>query len=67
MKRFHIHAHVDKLSASVAFHSKLFGAAPTRVESVCAKWMIDKPRIHFAIFTRGEPLGVRVRAASSCC
>ncbi|HET9820955.1 MAG TPA: VOC family protein, partial [Burkholderiaceae bacterium] len=38
MKRFHVHAHVRDLQASVAFYSKLFGAAPTRLESDYAKW-----------------------------
>jgi len=39
MKRFHVHAHVEDLQASVAFYAKLFGAPPTRLESDYAKWM----------------------------
>ena len=58
MKRFHVHAHVEDLKASVAFYSKLFAAEPTRVESDYAKWMIDDPRINFAISTRGGQPGV---------
>ena len=58
MKRFHVHAHVDDLKASVAFYSKLFAAEPTRLESDYAKWMIEDPRINFAISTRGGKLGV---------
>ena len=58
MKRFHVHAHVENLQASVAFYSRLFGAEPTRVESDYAKWMLDDPRINFAISTRGTKLGV---------
>ena len=58
MKRFHVHAHVDDLKASIAFYSKLFAAAPTRLESDYAKWMIEDPRINFAISTRGGKLGV---------
>lgn len=58
MKRFHVHAHVEDLAASVAFYSTLFGAAPTRVEGDYAKWMLDDPRINFAISTRGSALGV---------
>ena len=58
MKRFHVHAHVEDLAASVAFYSKLFGAAPTRAESDYAKWMLDDPRINFAISTRGTTPGV---------
>ena len=58
MKRFHVHVHVDDLSASIAFYSKLFAAAPTRVESDYAKWMLDDPRINFAISNRGGKPGV---------
>ena len=58
MKRFHVHAHVDDLKASVAFYSTLFAAEPTRLESDYAKWMIEDPRINFAISTRGGKAGV---------
>ena len=58
MKRFHVHAHVENLEASVAFYSKLFAAEPTRVEADYAKWMLEDPRIHFAISTRGATPGV---------
>ena len=58
MKRFHVHAHVADLESSVAFYSKLFGAAPARLESGYAKWMIEDPRINFAISTRGKSPGV---------
>lgn len=58
MKRFHVHVHVQDLDASVAFYSHLFGAEPTRVESDYAKWMMEDPRINFAISTRGGRPGV---------
>ena len=58
MKRFHVHAHVEDLQASVAFYSRMFGAAPARVESDYAKWMLEDPRINFAISTRGGAAGV---------
>src|SRR5579864_7095175 len=58
MKRFHIHVHVDDIAASVAFYSKLFAAEPARVEADCAKWMLDDPRVNFAISTRGTKAGV---------
>ena len=58
MKRFHVHAHVEDLTASIAFYSKLFAAAPTRVESDYAKWMLEDPRINFAISTRGARPGI---------
>lgn len=58
MKRFHVHAHVEDLQASITFYSKLFAAEPARVESDYAKWMIEDPRINFAISTRGGKPGV---------
>lgn len=58
MKRFHVHAHVEDLQASIAFYSNLFAAEPTRVESDYAKWMLEDPRINFAISTRGGKPGV---------
>lgn len=58
MKRFHVHAHVEDLPASIAFYTKLFAAEPSRVESDYAKWMLEDPRINFAISTRGGTPGV---------
>lgn len=58
MKRFHVHAHVEDLAQSIAFYAKLFGAEPTRQESDYAKWMLEDPRINFAISTRGGKPGV---------
>lgn len=58
MKRFHVHAHVEDLPKSVAFYSKMFAAEPTRLEADYAKWMLEDPRINFAISTRGSKPGV---------
>ena len=58
MKRFHVHAHVHDLPASIAFYSKMFAAEPARVEADYAKWMLEDPRINFAISTRGGKPGV---------
>lgn len=58
MKRFHVHLHVDNLTQSVAFYSKLFAAEPARVEADYAKWMLDDPRVNFAISTLGSDRGV---------
>jgi lactoylglutathione lyase len=58
MKRFHVHAHVDDLKASIDFYSKMFAAEPTRLEADYAKWMLEDPRINFAISTRGAKPGV---------
>jgi hypothetical protein len=58
MKRFHVHLHVDDLDRSIQFYSKLFGATPSRIESDYAKWMIEDPRLNFAISTRGSGQGI---------
>lgn len=58
MKRFHVHLHVEDLAKSIGFYSKLFAAEPTRVESDYAKWMLEDPRVNFAISTRGGQLGI---------
>jgi catechol 2,3-dioxygenase-like lactoylglutathione lyase family enzyme len=49
MKRFHAHVRVDDLESSVRFYSTLFGAAPTVLQPDYAKWMLDDPRLNFAI------------------
>ena len=58
MKRFHVHLHVDNLDQSIAFYSRLFAAEPSRVEADYAKWMLDDPRVNFAISTRGAQAGI---------
>lgn len=58
MKRFHVHLHVQDLEQSLAFYSRLFAAAPVRVERDYAKWMLEDPRLNFAISTRGAAPGV---------
>ena len=58
MKRFHVHVAVKDLESSIRFYSALFGAEPTVSKSDYAKWMVDDPRINFAISQRGEQVGV---------
>ena len=58
MKRFHVHLHVQDLTASIAFYSRLFAAQPARVEADYAKWMLEDPRVNFAISTRGDAPGI---------
>ena len=58
MKRFHIHVSVDDLAKNIRFYSTLFGTQPSKVEADYAKWMLDDPRINFAISTRRQPVGV---------
>jgi hypothetical protein len=58
MKRFHVHMHVTDLPVSIQFYSALFAAQPTRVEDGYAKWMLEDPRINFAISNRGDKPGI---------
>ena len=52
MKRFHVHLGVTDLDRSIAFYSQLFGAAPSVAKPDYAKWMLDDPRINFAVSQR---------------
>lgn len=59
MKRFHVHVAVADLAASIRFYSQLFGAPPTVEKPDYAKWMVEDPRLNFAISQRGrETTGV---------
>jgi len=58
MKRFHVHVAVDNLEEGIAFYSKAFGAQPTVHKSDYAKWMLEDPRLNFAISSRGGNPGV---------
>jgi catechol-2,3-dioxygenase len=58
MKRFHVHVAVEDLSKSVTFYASLFGAQPNVQKDDYAKWMIDEPRINFAISQRGQTPGI---------
>jgi len=58
MKRFHVHVGVRDLEQSIRFYSSLFGVDPTVLKDDYAKWMIEDPRINFAISTRGGARGV---------
>jgi len=70
MKRFHVHVGVDNLDRSIAFYSGLFGTGPSVTKSDYAKWMLEDPRINFAISqkcgaTKGiEHLGLQVEDES---
>jgi catechol 2,3-dioxygenase-like lactoylglutathione lyase family enzyme len=58
MKRFHVHVAVPDLAASIRFYSTLFGAEPSVTKDDYAKWMLDDPRVNFAISQRGARIGV---------
>jgi catechol 2,3-dioxygenase-like lactoylglutathione lyase family enzyme len=57
MKRLHVHVSVDDLDESVRFYSTLFAAEPTVLKGDYAKWMLDDPRVNFAISTGCRPGG----------
>jgi len=57
MSRFHVHLHVRDIQQSVQFYSTLFGISPTRIKSGYAKWMLEEPKVNFAIST-GVPVGI---------
>ena len=58
MKRFHVHVSVEDLPASIQFYSTLFAAPPTVRQTDYAKWMLEDPRVNFAISTHRQPVGV---------
>jgi catechol 2,3-dioxygenase-like lactoylglutathione lyase family enzyme len=65
MKRLHVHVSVQDLNASIRFYSQLFATAPSVRKDDYAKWMLEDPRVNFAISSRdGKPgvqhLGIQV-------
>ena len=58
MKRLHVHVSVKDLSASIRFYRELFGAEPIVTKDDYAKWMLEDPRVNFAISRRNRPPGV---------
>jgi len=58
MKRLHVHVAVDNLARSISFYSTLFGAEPVVLKDDYAKWMLDDPRVNFAISDRAAVAGV---------
>jgi catechol 2,3-dioxygenase-like lactoylglutathione lyase family enzyme len=58
MKRMHVHVAVADLEQSIGFYSSLFATQPSVVKADYAKWMLDDPRVNFAISTRGKQPGL---------
>lgn len=58
MKRLHVHVSVEDLQHSIGFYSALFAAEPAVVKPDYAKWMLEDPRVNFAISTRGRQPGL---------
>ena len=68
MKRLHVHVAVDNLEKSIDFYSTLFGTTPSVTKSEYAKWMLDDPKVNFAISARDshargvDHLGIQVES-----
>ena len=58
MKRLHVHVSVTDLPQSVRFYTALFAAQPSVLKDDYAKWMLDDPRVNFAISHRGAKAGL---------
>lgn len=58
MKRLHVHVGVENIEEAIGFYSTLFGAAPVKTKADYAKWLLDDPRVNFAVSTRANKKGV---------
>ena len=58
MKRLHVHVAVHDLQQSIRFYSALFAAQPSVLKDDYAKWMLDDPRVNFAISSRSPKTGI---------
>lgn len=57
MKRLHVHVSVENIEESVKFYSTMFGAAPVKQKADYAKWLLEDPRVNFAISAQGRKPG----------
>jgi catechol-2,3-dioxygenase len=69
MKRLHVHVTVENLEESVKFYSTMFGVEPVKLKTDYAKWLVEDPRVNFAISARGrkpgfDHLGIQVEKDS---
>lgn len=58
MKRLHVHIGVENIEQAIPFYSALFGAAPVKTKADYAKWLLDDPRVNFAVSTRPSKQGI---------
>ena len=58
MKRLHVHVAVHDIPQSIRFYSALFAAQPAVTKDDYAKWMLDDPRVNFAISKRSAKTGL---------
>ena len=66
MKRLHVHVSVKDLDQSIQFYSGLFATAPSVHKDDYAKWLLDDPRVNFAISTRTDAVGVNRSICQRC-
>lgn len=59
MKRLHVHVSVEDVAKSIQFYNTLFASEPTVTKDDYAKWMLEDPRVNFAISKRGSDTGIR--------
>lgn len=59
MNRVHVHVAVEDLAVSIRFYSQLFAAEPVVLKDDYAKWMLEDPRVNFAISRRGVKPGIQ--------
>ncbi len=67
MNRLHVHVAVSDLAKSIAFYSTLFDARPSVLKPDYAKWMLDDPRVNFAISQRAAAPGADPPGSSKAC
>jgi predicted enzyme related to lactoylglutathione lyase len=58
MKRMHVHVSVEDINRAIDFYSTLFASQPSVIKTDYAKWMLEDPRVNFAISTRGRKAGL---------
>jgi catechol-2,3-dioxygenase len=59
VKRLHVHVSVEDIAASIRFYNTVFSTEPTVTKTDYAKWMLEDPRVNFAISKRGSEAGIR--------
>jgi catechol 2,3-dioxygenase-like lactoylglutathione lyase family enzyme len=59
MKRLHVHVAVENIEDSIRFYSHLFASEPTVRKDDYAKWMLEDPRVNFAISARSSTPGIQ--------
>lgn len=58
MKRFHVHVKVKDLEESTAFYTALFDHSPTIIKTDYVKWMLEDPKVNFALSSSDSNTGI---------